>query len=106
MTADRAVGSLGLWVGRIGGGCAPTSRAVGSPLGCGSVGLVVGVHRRGPAALRDVVTVVVVVCPCRVREGTGVFEEFHQTHLVFEEFHKNPLQDFSFGCVEVETYFV
>ena len=24
VTADRAVGSLGLWVGRIGGGCAPT----------------------------------------------------------------------------------
>ena len=37
---------------------ARVGRAVGV-LGGGSVGLVVGVHRRGPAALRDVVTVVV-----------------------------------------------
>ena len=44
----------------------------------GRFGGEMGVHRRGPAALRDVVAVVVVVCPCRVRGGTGVFEEFHQ----------------------------
>ena len=48
----------------------------------GRFGGEMGVHRRGPAALRDFVAVVVVVCPCRVRGGAGVFEEFDQGSLV------------------------
>ena len=56
----------------------------------GRFGGEMGVHRRGPAALRDVVAVVVVVCPCRVRGGTGVFEEFDQGRQVLQVFRIVP----------------